>query len=58
MQGYDLPLIRVVSQAVDVPVIASGGCSGYADMLAAFKAGADACAAGALFTSFLSHTSL
>jgi cyclase len=49
MTGYDLDLIREVSQAVSVPVIASGGCSGYEDMLAAFKAGADACAAGALF---------
>lgn len=49
MQGYDLDLIREVSAAVDIPVIASGGCSGYEDMLAAIKAGADACAAGALF---------
>lgn len=49
MTGYDLDLIREVSQAVSVPVIASGGCSGYPDMLAAFKAGADACAAGALW---------
>lgn len=49
MAGYDLGLIREVAQAVDVPVIASGGCSGYEDMLAAFQAGADACAAGALF---------
>lgn len=49
MQGYDLGLIRSVSAAVDIPVIASGGCSGYPDMVEAFKAGADACAAGALF---------
>lgn len=49
MTGYDLDLIREVSQAVSVPVIASGGCSGYEDMLAAFHHGADACAAGALF---------
>lgn len=49
LRGYDLDLIRRVSQAVSIPVIASGGCSGYADMLAAFKAGADACAAGALY---------
>ncbi len=49
MEGYDLALIREVSQAVDIPVIASGGCSGYSDMLNAFKAGADACAAGALW---------
>ena len=49
MQGYDLEMIRQVSAAVSIPVIASGGCRDYADMLAAFKAGADACAAGALF---------
>ena len=48
--GFDLELTRAVSDAVDVPVIASGGCSGYENMLAAFKAGADACAAGALFS--------
>jgi len=49
MAGYDIPLIHQVSGAVDIPVIASGGCSGYEDMAAAFRAGADACAAGALF---------
>lgn len=49
MTGYDLSLIREVSAATSIPVIASGGCSGYADMLAAIKAGADGVAAGALF---------
>ncbi len=49
MTGYDLDLIREVSSATTIPVIASGGCSGYADMLAAIEAGADAVAAGALF---------
>lgn len=49
MQGYDLDLIRAVSQAVSVPVIAHGGCSGYEDMYQAIKAGASAVAAGALF---------
>jgi len=49
MEGYDLDLISRVSSAVDIPVIAHGGCSGYADMLAAIKAGASAVAAGALF---------
>lgn len=49
MQGYDLELIREVSTAVSIPVIASGGCGSYADMASAFKAGADACAAGAMF---------
>jgi cyclase len=49
MCGYALDLIRDVSAGVSIPVIASGGCSGYDDMAAAFAAGADACAAGALF---------
>jgi cyclase len=49
MTGYDLDTIRAVSAAVSIPVIASCGCSGYPDMLEAFKAGADACAVGALF---------
>jgi cyclase len=49
MEGYDLELIKAVSEAVDVPVIASGGCAGYADMVLAIRAGADAVAAGALF---------
>jgi cyclase len=50
MAGYDLDLIRSVSEAVDIPVIANGGCSGYEDMENAIKAGASAVAAGALFT--------
>ena len=49
MQGYDLDLIREVSNAVDIPVIAHGGCSGPEDMLKAIEAGASAVAAGALF---------
>jgi cyclase len=48
-QGYDLDLIRKVSEAVSIPVIAHGGCSGYEDMAAALAAGASAVAAGALF---------
>lgn len=50
MQGYDLDLIRKVSAAVSIPVIASGGCSSYANMAEALDAGAHAVAAGALFT--------
>lgn len=49
MEGYDLALIASVAHAVNVPVIAHGGCSGYADMKAAIEAGASAVAAGALF---------
>lgn len=49
MTGYDLDLVRHVASMTDIPVIAHGGCSGPADMLAAINAGASACAAGALF---------
>jgi cyclase len=49
MQGYDLDLIKTVSAAVDVPVIAAGGCGTPEHMLQAFQAGADACASGAMF---------
>lgn len=49
MDGYDLDMIHQVSQAVDIPLIASGGCGTYQHMLEAFQAGADAVAAGAMF---------
>ena len=49
MQGYDIETIKAVSDAVDIPVIAHGGCSGPEDMLKAIEAGASAVAAGALF---------
>lgn len=49
MRGYDLDLIQRVAGAVGIPVIASGGCSGYEDMREALAAGASAVAAGALF---------
>lgn len=49
MCGYDLDLIKQVSKAVDVPVIANGGAGSYQCMLEALQAGADGVAAGALF---------
>lgn len=49
LQGYDLDLIREVSQAVSIPVIASGGCGTYEHMYEAIQAGASAVAAGAMF---------
>lgn len=47
--GYDIVAIAAVAQVVSIPVIASGGCSGPADAVAAVRAGASAVAAGALF---------
>lgn len=49
MKGYDLALIREVSAAVSIPVIASGGCGSYDDMYQGLLAGADALAVGAFF---------
>lgn len=49
LEGYDLDLIRRVSEAVSIPVIASGGARDYTDFAAAFEAGAHAVAASALF---------
>lgn len=48
MQGYNLDAVRVAS-CCDVPLIVSGGCRGELDMFEAIAAGADGCAAGALF---------
>lgn len=40
--GYDLDLVRRVTGAINVPVIASGGASGFEHMVEAFRAGATA----------------
>jgi cyclase len=40
--GYDLPLTRAFAEAVDVPVIASGGAGEAAHLGAAFEVGAEA----------------
>jgi imidazole glycerol-phosphate synthase subunit HisF len=47
--GYDLPLIRLVRAAVDVPVVASGGAGKLADFAPAVEAGADAVLAASVF---------
>ncbi|MCP1716325.1 cyclase [Methanocalculus alkaliphilus] len=50
MQGYDLPLIKRIVDAVDVPVIASGGAGNYEDMRRAIQdCGASAVAAASMF---------
>jgi cyclase len=48
--GYDLPLLRTVSDAVHVPVIACGGAATIDDMrLAVREGGVSAVAAGSMF---------
>lgn len=49
-QGFDLPLTDAVSQAVNVPVIASGGCGKLEHFSEVFQqTGADAALAASLF---------
>lgn len=47
--GYDLQLLRAVTQAVDIPVIASGGAAHVDHLTDAFEAGADAVLAASIF---------
>jgi len=50
MTGYDLPLVRSVTEAVSIPVIASGGAGTYEHMAEAVLQGhASAVAAGAIY---------
>jgi cyclase len=47
--GYDLALTRAIAEAVDVPVIASGGVGAPEHMVDGFAAGADAVLAASIF---------
>jgi cyclase len=47
--GYDLPLTRAVSEAVSVPVIASGGAGELEHLAQALAAGADAVLCASIF---------
>jgi cyclase len=49
MEGYDLKLIKKLSNKINVPIIASGGAGSYEDMFDAINAGASAIAAGSIF---------
>lgn len=50
MEGYDIPLMSLVSNSVSIPLIASGGASSVADFVMAVRGGhASAVAAGSMF---------
>lgn len=49
LKGYDLEVIREVSGAVNIPVVASGGASSINDFVKAIQVGASAVAAGYMF---------
>ncbi|MFC7045711.1 imidazole glycerol phosphate synthase subunit HisF [Halobacteriaceae archaeon GCM10025711] len=48
-EGYDIPLMAAVSDAVSTPVIASSGAGSPEHMYEAFEAGADAALAASIF---------
>jgi cyclase len=47
--GYDLPMLRAVCAAVNIPVVASGGAGSPEHLRQAFEAGADAALAASIF---------
>src|SRR6185312_3228206 len=47
--GYDLEILKAVSRAVNIPVVASGGAGSPAHLYDAFEAGADAALAASIF---------
>jgi cyclase len=48
-EGYDLELVRTIAEAVDVPVIASGGAGQPAHLVDGLRAGADAVLCASIF---------
>jgi cyclase len=49
MEGMNFEVIKIVSETVGVPVIASSGAGSHGDFLSAIRSGASAVAAGAIF---------
>ena len=48
-EGYDIPIIKAIAEAVDIPVIASGGVGTLEHIYEGFVNGADACLAASIF---------
>jgi imidazole glycerol-phosphate synthase subunit HisF len=48
-KGYDTELIKEVSEAVSIPVVANGGAANTGDFFEAINSGASAVAAGSIF---------
>lgn len=53
--GFDVELVRRVTEAVNVPVVACGGAAGLEDMRTAVRSGASAAAAGSMFVFYGPH---
>lgn len=54
-RGYDLDLVKLISQAIDIPLIACGGAGAISDFKEVFDAGASAAAAGSFFVLHGKH---
>lgn len=58
MTGYDVELVRLVSEAVSIPVIASGGAGNYDHMMQALSEGKASAVAAASIFHFTQQTPL
>jgi cyclase len=58
MQGYDVEMTRKVSEAVSIPVIASGGAGSYEHMLEVLVRGKASAVAAASIYHFTQMTPL
>ncbi len=58
MEGYDLEMIKTVTDQVRIPVIASGGAGNYQHMLEAIQAGGASAVAAASIFHFTEQTPL
>lgn len=56
MEGYDVEMIRLASELVDVPIIASGGAGNYEHMLRAVQEGGASAVAAASIYHFTEQT--
>lgn len=53
MKGYDIDLVKSVTEAVNIPVIACGGAGGIADLKKVLnEGGAHAAAGGSMFVYY------
>lgn len=57
-QGYDVELIRLVSDAVSIPVIACGGVGSYADFAPAILDGKASAVAAANIFHYIEHSTI
>lgn len=57
-KGYDLPLLKKISESVDIPVIICGGASDVSDFEKAEQHGASAMAAGSMFVFRRPHNAV